>query len=68
MSDITDALLLERYWWLHMAQDIARFVLTCHVCQVWKTQKIPIPLIVAMLALLFIWTLCICRCPLATNS
>jgi Integrase zinc binding domain len=48
-----NALLSERYWWLYMAQDIAWFVLTCHICQVWKIQKIPIPLIVAMPALLF---------------
>ena len=29
----TNALLIERYWWPHMAQDIAWFVLTCHLCQ-----------------------------------
>jgi Integrase zinc binding domain len=64
----TNALLSERYWWLHMAQDITWFVLTCHICQVQKTRKILILLIVTMLALLFIWTLCICRRPLVTGS
>jgi Integrase zinc binding domain len=49
----TNALLLERYWWLHMVQDIAWFVLTCHICQVQKTQKILILPIVTMPAPLF---------------
>jgi hypothetical protein len=48
-----NALLSEQYWWPHMAQDIAWFVLTCHICQVQKTRKILILLIVAMPALLF---------------
>ena len=30
----TTALLTERYWWPHMTQDIAWFILTCHICQV----------------------------------
>jgi Integrase zinc binding domain len=43
-----NALLSERYWWPHMSQDITWFVLTCHICQVWKTQKILIPPVVTM--------------------
>jgi Integrase zinc binding domain len=49
----TNALLSEWYWWLHMSQDITWFVLTCHICQVRKTQKIFILPVGAMLALLF---------------
>jgi Integrase zinc binding domain/RNase H-like domain found in reverse transcriptase len=49
----TNALLTERYWWPHMAQDIAWYILTCHVCQVRKTQQVLIPPIVAMPAPLF---------------
>jgi hypothetical protein len=49
----THALLSERYWWPHMAQDISWFILTCHVCQTRKTQQVLIPPIVAMPAPLF---------------
>ena len=49
----TNALLLEQYWWPHMSQDISWFIVACHVCQIWKTQQILIPPIVAMPALLF---------------
>jgi hypothetical protein len=49
----THALLTERYWWPHMAQDIAWYILTCHICQVRKTQQVLIPPIVAMPAPLF---------------
>jgi Integrase zinc binding domain len=49
----TNTLLLEWYWWPHMSQDITWFVLTCHICQVQKTQKILIPPVVAMPAPLF---------------
>ena len=49
----THALLLERYWWPHMAQDIDWFIITCHVCQTRKTQQVLIPPIVAMPAPLF---------------
>src|SRR5271156_250977 len=34
----TNALITERYWWPHMSQDIAWFILTCHVCQIRKTD------------------------------
>ena len=50
----TNALITERYWWPHMAQDIAWFILTCHVCQIRKTQHVMIPPIVAMPAPLFL--------------
>ena len=49
----TNALLTERYWWPHMAQDIAWYILTCHVCQIRKTQQVLIPPTVAMPAPLF---------------
>ena len=49
----TNALITERYWWPHMAQDIAWFILTCHICQVRKTQQVLIPPTVAMPAPLF---------------
>jgi len=49
----TNALITERYWWPLMAQDIAWFILTCHMCQVRKTQQVLIPPIVSMPAPLF---------------
>ena len=49
----TNALLAERYWWPNMAQDIAWFVRTCHLCQLRKTQHVLIPPTVAMPAPLF---------------
>ena len=49
----TNALLVERYWWPAMAQDIAWFILTCHLCQLRKTQQISIPPVVATPAPLF---------------
>ena len=49
----TNALLSERYWWPGMAQDIAWFILTCHLCQLRKTQQVSIPPIVATPAPLF---------------
>src|SRR5271156_1027363 len=44
----TNALITERYWWPHMSQDIAWFILTCHMCQIRKTQHVVIPPMVAM--------------------
>ena len=32
----TSALLSERYWWPAMAQDIAWYIRTCHLCQLRK--------------------------------
>ena len=49
----TNALLSERYWWPAMAQDIAWYIRTCHLCQLRKTQQISIPSIVASPAPLF---------------
>ena len=49
----TNALLSERYWWPGMAQDIAWFILTCHLCQLRKTQQNTIPPVVAQPAPLF---------------
>ena len=49
----TNALLIERYWWPSMGQDIAWYILTCHLCQLRKTQQISIPPVVAQPAPLF---------------
>ena len=49
----TDALLTERYWWPHMANDITWFILTCHICQTRKTRQNLLPPTVAMPAPLF---------------
>ena len=49
----TNALLAERYWWPAMGQDVAWFVMTCHLCQLRKTQQVSIPPIVATPAPLF---------------
>jgi len=49
----TNALLSERYWWPQMAQDIAWFILTCHTCQILKTQQVALPSTVASPAPLF---------------
>jgi hypothetical protein len=49
----TNALLAERYWWPNMAQDIAWFILTCHLCQLRQSQQVLIPPTVATPAPLF---------------
>jgi hypothetical protein len=49
----TTALLAERYWWPYMNQDIAWFILTCHICQVRKTKYSLIPPVVDVPAPLF---------------
>ena len=49
----TTALLTEQYWWPYMTQDIAWFILTCHICQVWKTRQNLIPPVVDVPAPLF---------------
>ena len=49
----TNALITEQYWWPFMAQDINWFILTCHLCQLRKTQQIVIPSTVAMPVPLF---------------
>jgi hypothetical protein len=49
----TNALLAERYWWPLMTQDVAWFILTCHICQVRKTRQVLIPPTVALPAPLF---------------
>jgi Integrase zinc binding domain len=51
---VTNALFMEQYWWLHMAQDIVWFISTCHICQIQKTQQVLIPPTVAMPAPLFL--------------
>jgi hypothetical protein len=49
----TNTLLAERYWWPTMGQDVTWFVMTCHLCQLRRTQQISIPPIVATPAPLF---------------
>ena len=49
----TNALLSERYWWPHMADDITWYIRTCHICQTRQTRQVLIPPTVAMPAPLF---------------
>ena len=49
----TTTLLTEQYWWPYMVQDIAWFILTCHIFQVQKTKKSLIPPVVDVPAPLF---------------
>ncbi|CAK5268710.1 unnamed protein product, partial [Mycena citricolor] len=49
----TRALLTERFWWPHMADDIAWFVRTCDLCQQRQVRKIHIPPTVAVPAPIF---------------
>ena len=49
----TRALLVERFWWPHMADDISWIIQTCHICQLRQTRKIVIPPIVATPAPIF---------------
>jgi hypothetical protein len=49
----TRALILERFWWPFLAQDIRWFVRTCHMCQLRQIQNVLIPPTVAMPAPLF---------------
>ena len=46
-------LLTEHHWWPYIAQDITWFILSCHLCQLRKTQQIIIPPTVAIPVLLF---------------
>ena len=50
---VTQAAVLERFWWPHINEDIIWFMRTCHICQIQQTQKVLIPPIVAMPAPLF---------------
>jgi hypothetical protein len=50
---VTRAIIVERYWWPFMGQDIAWYVMTCHICQTCQTQQVLIPPVVATPALLF---------------
>src|ERR1700761_1356784 len=49
----TRAIIIERYWWPFMAQDIAWYVKTCHICQSRQTRQVLIPPVVATPAPLF---------------
>lgn len=49
----TQALIAERFWWLHMHADICWFVQTCHLCQLCQLHQIRIPPVVATPAPLF---------------
>jgi hypothetical protein len=49
----TCAIIVEHYWWPFMAQDIAWYVKTCHICQSRQTRQVLIPPVVAMPTPLF---------------
>ena len=49
----TQALVIERYWWLFLGHNIAWYVRTCHICQTCQAQQISIPPVVMTLAPLF---------------
>ena len=49
----TNALISERYWWPYMGADIAWYIKTCHLCQIWRTQNVLIPPTVDIPAPLF---------------
>jgi hypothetical protein len=49
----TNALIVLRYWWPLMGNDIAWFVKTCYICQTRKTRNLLIPPTVATPAPLF---------------
>lgn len=49
----THALIVERFWWPNMREDIAWFVRSCHICQTRQTRNILIPPTVATPAPLF---------------
>ncbi|CAK5277072.1 unnamed protein product, partial [Mycena citricolor] len=44
----TRALIAERFWWPHMAHDIAWYVRTCDLCQQRQIRKVTIPPTVAV--------------------
>src|SRR6202142_3776341 len=41
------------FWWPNMGFDIAWYIRTCHLCQIWQTRNVLIPPIVATPAPLF---------------
>lgn len=49
----TRALIMERFWWPHLHEDIQWFVKTCHYCQQRQLRQIRIPPVVATPAPLF---------------
>lgn len=49
----TRALIMERFWWPHMHDDIQWFVRTCHLCQQRQLRQIRIPPVVASPATVF---------------
>jgi len=49
----TRALLQERVWWPHLANDLSWFIKSCHLCQTRQTRNILIPPVVAVPAPLF---------------
>ncbi|KAF7350636.1 Integrase catalytic domain-containing protein [Mycena sanguinolenta] len=44
----TCALLVERFWWPHLADNVTWWIHTCHICQLRQTKKILIPPTVAV--------------------
>jgi hypothetical protein len=49
----TRALLLERFWWPHIQEDIKWYVRSCHLCQERQLRLVRIPPVVAQPAPLF---------------
>ena len=49
----TRALVLERFWWPHIHEDIKWYIQTCHLCQERQLRLVRIPPVVAQPAPLF---------------
>jgi Integrase zinc binding domain/RNase H-like domain found in reverse transcriptase len=49
----TRSIILERFWWPHMHEDIQWFVKSCHYCQERQIKQIKIPPVVATPAPIF---------------
>ena len=51
--DATRALILERFWWPHVHEDIKWYLQTCHLCQERQLRLVRVPPMVAQPAPLF---------------
>ena len=50
----TRAMVLERFWWPHIHEDLKWFIQTCHICQERQLRLVRIPPVVAQPAPLFV--------------
>jgi len=50
---MTQAAILQRFWWPHLQPDIVWFIETCHICRVQQTTQVQIPPTVVTPAPLF---------------